>query len=584
MLQQEFIFASAECIENKTNNLYLHTDKTYYRAGSIVFFQTYLSSPNSGIVDIDLINQDGEVVLYQHIEVTVGRGAGSMQLNPRFPTGIYLLRAHTPSLRKKGSASFFRKAIFIQGVQAVSETIITSTQQRENTEQEEEEADIFIDISMDKESYYPLEKAQLEIDIYDEEGESIPANLSIAIVKQSFAPLQTDITNCFDSSKEDKESKSIALEKSFSLSGRVTEKGKPTKGVKAHGNLSALSNLLSMTDFETDEDGYFVIPNLSTRGVQDMLIQAAKGSSKKSSKAAQKGTVTLKGNRNVDIYLDTFPMVKVDQYDFAAMKDFKVNSAVVTALDNWTSASPTIQEDWDETLSVDLDEVVVKEKRLDQQIEHYKEGMLYKKPNIRIKTMTMPTLHQYRNIYDLLRGRVPGMKLENPEEAGMQHSIILRGRKTGLSNNIKMSNAAKFMVNGALVSTAYAEAIHPNDIAFVDVISSLDKLTPYGELGGNGLVMIYLKTAREGGASKTTTQGGVLHFTHTGFAIPKTFLSTDQTSSTTLFWHPSMEVNETGTAIIELLIGKEKGRYDVIVQGMSLSGVPLMAISTLIVE
>ena len=702
--------SASDFVHKKTpvsfEKMYLHIDKTYYHLGSTIYFQIYVinkgeKETTSQIATIDLMNSEGGIIDSKKIRLQKGLGEGSFQLPQDLPTGIFLLRGHTPALRNMGSKFFYREAIFVQGVQSSTriETIqknskpspsstnisqeelnievqaskirlslkedlpnplmyacffegekiweqsTTGKQQLISVEQSkiptgivhfkviepttqkvlseklflnDNEIDNFnIDILMDREFYQPLQKVQLELDVYDDEGEALPSQLSISVVEQSFYPNTNDIRTQFflhpylgeydklssDFIKKDWTALNTSLsavspyiwdnlspletenlkDNSLHISGRITEIEKSEKGIKGHGYLMDLSDPLSLIAFETDEKGYFFIDSLSIEGEQEMLIQAVKGKRKDTSK--KNGLGSLKGNRRVAIHIDTLPTLEADQHDYLCMNNFVLDVTTISKLDK--QAIPAASSDeWDGELSVTLDEIEIKEKRLDKQVTYYEKGMLYRRPNVRIKTMTMPTLNQYRNVYDVLDGRVPGMKLDAPEDPSMQHAVILRGRKTGLSKLVEMSNAAKFMVNGALVSTAYAESIHPSDIAFIDVLSSMDQLTAYGEVGSNGLIIIYLKTLNERTNNINKSNGGVFHFTFKGIAVPDRFPSSNNKDNynTTLFWQPSIEINSSGSATVEFLTPNRAGVFDIIIQGINANGLPITSREILIVK
>jgi hypothetical protein len=248
---------------------------------------------------------------------------------------------------------------------------------------------------------------------------------------------------------------------------------------------------------------------------------------------------------------------------------------------------------WGNELNIDLEEVVVKEKRIDEFIAYYKDAMLYTRPNTRILTSSIPSLNFYTDIYDILKGRVAGIQFATPTDGLAKHDVILRGFQTGLSISAG-SNAAKFMVNGSLASTSYVESINPQDIAFIDVISSLSQLSLYGGTGSNGLIMIYLKTPQERLKNKNLINKGILNFIHTGYHTAREFYAPNyEYSSTTpkdldhrvtLHWEPFVKVNEKGEAYIEFFTADRSTIYDIEVQGISHSGIPIIAKSKFMVE
>ena len=496
-----------------------------------------------------------------------------------------------------------------------------------------------VDFSLDKEIYNKRELVQLHLDVYDDEGDALEGDFSVSVIEgfldvqerhkhdirsylllggdlpvplyqpqAYFADLENGnaaidlllLTHGWrrfrwkDLQNEQYLTQRIGPEKGLTLSGTVTEKDHPDRPVVAHGFLSELSAAMSIQEFETDSEGRFSVQGLQSRDSVDLILQAAVLNRKKMEKGKEKDLLKLKGNRNVDIVVDKPEPLPAGEADLELTRETVVDEEMITLLQNRQIAYAESGE-WDGLLSIDIDEVTVSEERIDPVVNYYEEGMMYKRPNTRIMTDAIPHLNQYRNIYDILRGRVAGMKIDAPEEPGVQHSIILRGYKTGLSQAIKMSNAAQFAVNGAWVSTPFAESIHPSDIAFVDVISSMEQLTMYGELGVNGIIMIYLKPPGSRLSRKRKTYQGILNFIYQGYdtarefyapdySIPKDNESGQPDERTTLHWAPSVMIGDSGEATLEFYTGDRTGEYTVVVEGLSRSGMPIIARTKILVK
>ncbi|MEL6942668.1 MAG: hypothetical protein AAFO82_08360, partial [Bacteroidota bacterium] len=279
--------------------------------------------------------------------------------------------------------------------------------------------------------------------------------------------------------------------------------------------------------------------------------------------------------------------------DYIQLDKVDLNKATSIQLQSLEEIKQAESEDFE--FSIELEEVVVKEEKIEEVIEYYKDGMLYRRPNTRIDTENLPNIAQYRDIYDILRGRVPGMKIDAPEEEGSKHSIILRGYTTGLNETDFMSNAAKFMVNGAVVSTNYAEAINPMNIAFVDVISSVGQLSLYGELGFNGLIMIYLKPPVQRQIENAKVKApGILSLLYNGYNQAREFYTPTYSTSEavpnkldnriTLHWAPLLQTNEFGEVYLEFFTADRNTIYEIRVEGISKSGLPIVANTTLEVK
>jgi TonB-dependent SusC/RagA subfamily outer membrane receptor len=94
----------------------------------------------------------------------------------------------------------------------------------------------------------------------------------------------------------------------------------------------------------------------------------------------------------------------------------------------------------------------------------------------------------YNNIWDYLRGRVPGVMIGNAGP-GETPTINVRG-----INSINSSTQPLFVVDG--VETPDISYMNPNDIATVSVLKDASA-SIYGTRGGNGVILITTKGAKE---------------------------------------------------------------------------------------
>ncbi len=105
-----------------TEKLYLHSDRTLYKPGEIIWFKTYLtdaqniSSKKSPIIYVEFINPKGNVERKLSLSKKNDIFNGEFQIPPQAPGGIYKIRAYTTWMKNFGNNSFFEKEITIQGV------------------------------------------------------------------------------------------------------------------------------------------------------------------------------------------------------------------------------------------------------------------------------------------------------------------------------------------------------------------------------------------------------------------------------------------------------------------------------------
>lgn len=93
---------------------------------------------------------------------------------------------------------------------------------------------------------------------------------------------------------------------------------------------------------------------------------------------------------------------------------------------------------------------------------------------------------KYTDIFQMIRGRVPGVQIGNAGPGGMP-TILIRGIGTNSDQTQPM-----FMVDGLQVDNI--SAINPDDVDSIDVIKDGSSAI-YGMQGANGVIMITTKGA-----------------------------------------------------------------------------------------
>lgn len=89
------------------------------------------------------------------------------------------------------------------------------------------------------------------------------------------------------------------------------------------------------------------------------------------------------------------------------------------------------------------------------------------------------TVNGYNNIYDYMRGKLPGVRVTN------DNKIIIRGL-----NSLELTSDPLFVVDGAIVSNI--DYINLNEIKNISVLKDASA-SIYGSRGTNGVILINLK-------------------------------------------------------------------------------------------
>ena len=90
---------------------------------------------------------------------------------------------------------------------------------------------------------------------------------------------------------------------------------------------------------------------------------------------------------------------------------------------------------------------------------------------------------RYSDIYDIIRGRFPGVQVIGDE-------IIIRGQSSAY-----ISNAALLVLDGVVVDAKSYRSIPTTDIASINVLKGTDA-SMYGARGANGVVIVETKGAK----------------------------------------------------------------------------------------
>lgn len=100
--------------------VYVHTDKSTYLAGDIIWFSLYTVeasrhqlSPLSKVAYIEVLSGANKSIFQAKIKLQEGRGAGSVFLPLGAISGNYTLRAYTAWMKNFGADHFFEKPLTI---------------------------------------------------------------------------------------------------------------------------------------------------------------------------------------------------------------------------------------------------------------------------------------------------------------------------------------------------------------------------------------------------------------------------------------------------------------------------------------
>ncbi len=101
--------------------VYLHTDRSSYRAGQTIWFRAYLLDGITNVpvkemnnLFVDLIDSRGESVAVRMLLSSEGGAHGDIVLSSNLPDGNYILRAYTTWMRNFGEEYYFTRHLYIR--------------------------------------------------------------------------------------------------------------------------------------------------------------------------------------------------------------------------------------------------------------------------------------------------------------------------------------------------------------------------------------------------------------------------------------------------------------------------------------
>src|SRR5438270_7812722 len=116
-LKQQFVSYQKHTLQEK---IYVHTDKTTYLAGEVLWFRIYdvdaaQRTPTrvSNLAYVDVLDRDNQFLVQVKVPLNGGRGTGSVLLPLGAASGNYKLRAYTAWMKNFGAEQFFQKPITI---------------------------------------------------------------------------------------------------------------------------------------------------------------------------------------------------------------------------------------------------------------------------------------------------------------------------------------------------------------------------------------------------------------------------------------------------------------------------------------
>ncbi len=343
-------------------------------------------------------------------------------------------------------------------------------------------------------------------------------------------------------------------EKAAALQGYVSPKNKPAEGVKAEVVLTALHPQPLLTKVITDEAGRFKFSDLPYLDTVDYFLQAARFDAKKTSDAP----VLTSAKRKVDIHVARQKPAKLTLDSSGQYLLAKLPVELLEKLADVGVRSSRLDSLYPADWQVDLTEVTVRGQRgvdarnFDVYDLSKLDWIAPDKPAYQLLTTLKPRNQYYREV-----------------SRNELQAVVNDGKGTMIRVPVTI------IIDGFPATFSRFESLQADRIDYLII----DKRS------------IIVKTLPQPRSAAGADREGVLNVTHAGFYPGRPFPAPDYAQPragaekpdlrTTIHWEPVVRLDAGGKAIITFFAADTPTEYEVRVQGVSDTGVPVFKTFTL---
>ena len=553
-------------LDRLQEEVYLHTDKSYYYPGEVIWFKGYMKYNYPEILDslsavlyVDLIGPDRKVVQTKMFPIDSGHVAGDIALPGSVQAGNYCLRSYTNWMRNYPEDIFFIKPLPVLGIYDNLELVIEKPVDSMLRNQ--------IEIKSDKESYHVRDSISVSILLKDEYDNPIQAGLSVSVTDAAEVISLPQETIIDKFSKVDdvtipgvSKAQMYQVEHGISIGGQFrNRKGKPEQKMKIQ---IIQGDFEDMTTVNADEQGNFWTSGFQFNDSLEFAFRAT--------------DITGRSYGKVTILPKEFPAVP-DSLPILNLPVKKIEFK-----------NRQIQR-YDETGNIRmLKEVVINASK----IEEKRPFTRYGTPDNSINGDLLENAN-YSNLMYVIQSRVPGLRLVlvNGSYVVSLGGFVSYGASD--AGEAPVSGEPLLIIDGLAFngSEGVADMISQlsiSNILRIDVFK-FGSAAAFGARGANGVIAIYTRNGttpskQVKGYDKSLFQLEIIQ----GFARPLKFKSPNYNGvlktkaepdyRSTIYWAPSVNTNpQTGEAVVSFYAADLETKYRVVVEGVTLSGEPIHA-------
>jgi hypothetical protein len=352
-------------------------------------------------------------------------------------------------------------------------------------------------------------------------------------------------------------------EQGFTVEGTLLDFYNQDKRRSGNVRLFIYENQIYYNEIETDKEGRFSFQGLNIFDSTHVVLQAWEVVEKEG-KRGEKTRNDLAFNINSPLYAEVFPELwpfpPSDENSHTGYREF--NEYILRIDSSFDSRT------------IVLDEVTVRDTKIDPEKAFERPGKLHKEPSRRIIMDSLFTEEHSLMIFDLLRKYFPGIRITgSPPDVG----ITIRGPRS-----IQENSFAMLFLDGLPVDNDFMYYFPATEIAFIDLLTA-NKAAIYGSDAANGAIAFYTRQ----GPPRTMVEErmGMINFLKEGYYRAREFYTPDYDVPEekhikpdfrrTLYWNPSLTTDENGNIEFSFYTSDETAEYRVEIEGMTYSGISI---------
>ena len=353
----------------------------------------------------------------------------------------------------------------------------------------------------------------------------------------------------------------------FTVSGRIRKLNvnKPLADARVNIGIFDLKGSI-ITSTEADSSGRFRLDDINLTGKASLVVTA----------------VNEKGNpQNCLILLDSLKYKSAEITDNFPRIILFPGEKVTTYIQEY-EIKEAIRKKYKLSDTINIGEVTIiaKKSKDIQTIKVENTRILYGKPDNEVIVTTK--FLGYQNVFEVLAGRVPGVKIISSLDArGIPHyQIWIRG-----VNSFTSGTGPLLLIDGVKKTSEDLLWLPVGFIDRIDILKSAGETGAFGSQGASGVISIITKAgnifppSRPANYSVSTKIKGydAARVFYSPQHLPSSPSAYEPDLRTTLFWKPDIRLQSDKSLLVKYFNGDKSSTVRVIVEGITTNGIPITA-------